>query len=127
MKSIRDVMHPGPISVRESDTLRHAVELLVENSVSGLPVVDDSHRIVGVLSEKDLLKLFYETDAQSIASVMTRDPVTFSVDAPLVDVVDSLMSNNFRRVFICDDRCLVGLVSRADLMPAILDGLLERC
>ena len=127
MKSIRDVMQPEPISVREGDSLRHAVELLVEHSISGLPVVDNSGRIVGALSEKDLLKLFYEPEAQSITALMTRDPIAIPVDSPLVDVVDSLMSNHFRRVFISEEQRLVGLVSRADLMPAILDGLLERC
>ncbi len=127
MVSIREVMQPEPITVREKDSLRDAVELLIDNSISGLGVVDDSGRVIGALTERDLLKLFYEKEPLTIASIMTRDPVVVSVDAPLVDVVDVLMANNFRRVFITDHERLVGLISRSDLMPAILEGLIERC
>ncbi len=125
--SIRQVMKSEPITVRQESSVREAIELLIDNSISGLPVVDESGRLVGALTERDLLKLFYEQQPQTIGSIMTRDPVVVSVDAPLVDVVDTLMSSNFRRVFITDHERLVGLISRADLMPAILDGLIEKC
>jgi CBS domain-containing protein len=127
MKTIRDVMQPRPIVIRRDDSLHLALERLIESKISGLPVVDDEGQLVGVLTEKDLLKIFYEPDAHTVESVMTRDPISMSVDAPLVDVVDCLMANDFRRVFIHDHEKLVGLISRADLMPAILGALLERC
>ena len=126
-KSISDIMQHQPIGVRRDEPLHRAVELLIDNNISGLPVVDDAGKLVGVLSEKDLLKIFSEPERATIASVMTVDPVSFSLDAPLIDLVDCLMANDFRRVFIHDDKRLVGLVSRADLMPAILDALIERC
>ena len=127
MTAIRDIMQAQPIVIRRDETLHRALELLIENKISGLPVVDAEGRLVGVLSEKDLLKVFYEPDVHSIAQVMTADPVSISIDAPLVDVVDCLMANDFRRVFIHDKKTLVGLVSRADLMPAILKALLDKC
>ena len=126
MKTIRDVMQPDPIKIRPDANLRGVLELLIQNQISGLPVVDEAGRLVGVLSEKDLLKLFYELDTHSVESLMSRDPVSIPVEGPLVDVVDSLMANDFRRVFIHEDEKLVGLISRADLMPAILGALLER-
>jgi len=100
--------------------------MLIENDISGLPVVDDANVIVGVLSDKDLMKVFFEPEAKTIETVMTRDPVMISVEAELVEVFDCLMANNFRRVLIHDQRKLVGLVSRADLMPPLLDVLLDR-
>lgn len=126
MKTIRDVMRAEPFTVRPETPLRQAVELLIENNISGLPVVDDGGMIVGVLSDKDLMKAFYETDVSTVQGLMTPNPVMISIDAPLVDVFDCLMANDFRRVLIHDQRKLVGLVSRADLMPPILDVLLER-
>ena len=126
MKTIRDVMQPDPIQIRRDDALRHALELLVENQISGLPVVDEAGRLVGVLSEKDLLKIFYEPDAHTVESLMSRDPVSISADSQLVDVVDSLMANDFRRIFIHEGEKLVGLISRSDLMPPILEALIER-
>jgi CBS domain-containing protein len=126
MKTIRDVMQPDPIQIHREDALRRALELLVENQISGLPVVDDAGRLVGVLSEKDLLKIFYEPDAHTVESLMSLDPVSISADGQLVDVVDSLMANDFRRIFIHEGEKLVGLISRSDLMPAILEALIER-
>ena len=126
MKTIRDVMQADPIQIRRDDALRRALELLVENQISGLPVVDEAGRLVGVLSEKDLLKIFYEPDAHTVESLMSRDPVSISADSQLVDVVGSLMANGFRRIFIHEGEKLVGLISRSDLMPAILEALIER-
>jgi CBS domain-containing protein len=127
MKTIRDVMQSSLIVIRSDQSLHRALELLIENNISGLPVVDNEGQLVGVLSEKDLLKIFYEPDAHSVQSVMTLSPISISVDAELVEVVDCLMANDFRRVFIHDGVKLVGLVSRADLMPSILKALAERC
>lgn len=126
MATIREIMQPDPITVRPESPLSHALELLIENNISGLPVVDAEDRIVGVLSEKDLLKVFYERDATNVAAVMTRDPITLEVDAPLVEALDCLMAYDFRRVLIHEEGRLVGLVSRADLMPTVLKALLKR-
>jgi CBS domain-containing protein len=127
MTTIREIMRARPIVATREEPLHHAIELLIENNISGLPVVDDGGRLVGVLSEKDLLKVFYEPDSHTVASIMTENPISMPVDGELVDVVDCLMANDFRRVFIHENGKLVGLISRADLMPAILKALLDRC
>jgi CBS domain-containing protein len=126
MKSIREIMQRQLITVRAGDSVHHALELLIANEISGLPVTDGDDRIVGVISERDLLKVFYEPAANTVSAVMTKDPVAISVEAPLVEVFDCLMANDFRRVLIHDQQRLVGLISRADLMPTILDSLIER-
>ena len=123
MKTIRDVMTPDPISIEPGHSLIDAIELLMEYEISGLPVVDANDAIVGVLSERDLLKTYQDPAARSVSDVMTRDVVSISVDAPLVEVVDCIMSSDFRRVLIHDRGRLAGLVSRADLMPVVLDML----
>lgn len=126
MKSIRDVMSPDPISVGPRCSLIDAVDLLIEYEISGLPVVDGAEMIVGVLSERDLLRAYGEPDARIVDDLMTRDPVSIGIDEPLVEVVDCIMSHDFRRVLIHEKGRLAGVVSRADLMPAILDLLRER-
>ena len=126
MKTIRDIMTPDPIKIHPETSLRRAVELLIENNISGLPVVDADDKVVGVLGDWDLVKIFYTTGVQTVRTVMTHDPTTISVDEPLVEVFDYLMSHDFRRVLIHENGKLVGLVSRADLMPPLLDALLER-
>lgn len=126
MATIRDVMTPGPITVRPGDSVKEALELLIQHEISGLPVVDEKSQIVGVLSEKDLLKLFSEPTARTVGSVMTRIPMAIDVDAGLVEVFDCLLAYDFRRVLIQEQGKLVGVISRSDLMPAILSVLAQR-
>jgi CBS domain-containing protein len=115
-------MQKRPIAVRPESHLSRALALMVENDISGLPVVDGEGLIVGALNESDLLKIFYEPGVANVASVMTRDPDVVSVCAPLVDVVDQLMSSDMRRVLVHEDGNLVGIVTRACLMPAIREA-----
>jgi len=116
------------ITVYPDTPVKVAIELLIDNDISGLPVVRRDRTIVGVLSEKDLLKVFYEdaSNVRTVGALMTPDPILIGVDAPLVEVFDCLMTHDFRRVLIHERGKLVGLVSRADLMPTILDALLAR-
>jgi len=120
MQSIRDIMRTEPISVSPATPVTEVLRLLIDNHISGVPVVQADKSIVGVLTEMDLLSLFWEDGVSVAADLMTKNPRSFSVDEPVVDVVDCLMANNFRRVLIHEDGKLVGLISRADLMPAIL-------
>lgn len=125
MATIREIMTPNPVTVRPESSVRKALELLIEHGISGLPVVDADDAIVGIVSEKDLLRLFSEPSPGSVDAVMTREPVMIDGDAPLVEVVDCLMQYDFRRVLIHEQGRLVGVVSRTDLMPAILSALAE--
>ena len=126
MKTIREIMQSETIVVQPEDSVHRALELLIEHDISGLPVTNADKRIVGVISERDVLKLFYEPEAHTVSAVMTKNPITISVDSPLVEVFDCLMAHDFRRVLIHDQHKLVGLISRADLMPTILEALIER-
>ena len=123
--TILDVMEGDLATVHPETRIAPALTLMIENRISSVPVVDGDHRIVGALNEKDLMKVFYDPDAGSVDAVMTRDPVSVSIDAPLVDVVDRLMSFDFRRVLIHERERLVGVITRSHLMPALL-GALER-
>jgi CBS domain-containing protein len=125
MATIRSIMTKDVITVQPTTSLRDAVKLLIEHGITGLPVVDDAGHIQGVLSEKDLLKAFYE-DAKTVDALMTKDPETVDAESELVEVFDILMTNSFRRILVHQDGKLVGLVSRADLMPVVLEALLER-
>ena len=124
--TIRDVMEGDLAAVRPETSIRAALALMIENRISSVPVVDRESRIVGALNEKDLMKVFYRPDADCVGVVMTPNPVSFPTDAPLVDVVDSLMSSDFRRVLIHEDGKLVGVITRSHLMPALLAALDER-
>ena len=118
--TIRDVMQSQLSTVRPESLLGPAVAMMIEQKVHSLPVVDADGRIVGALNEKDLLKVFYELDVTTVAAVMTIDPIVMSIRAPLVDVIDQLISSDFRRVLIHEEGRLVGVVVRTHLMPTVL-------
>jgi len=123
MVTARDVMRTDLVTVRPEVPVRDAIALLMQHRISGLPVVDATQRLVGVVTEKDVLRLLYEEPGQvtSVEQLMTRGVRAFQQDAPLEQVCDCLMANHFRRVPILDGDRLVGLISRADLMPTIYE------
>jgi len=118
--TIRDVMQTRLSTVRPESLLGPAVAMMIEQEVSSLPVVDAEGRLVGALNQKDVLKVFYHVEAMNVGSVMTTDPIVLSIGTPLIDVIDVLMSSEFRRVHIHDGGRLVGVIVRSDLMPAVL-------
>ena len=119
-------MTPGPVSTRPEIPLQRALESLVRERLGALPVVDRDGAIVGVLGERELLRAFAETGAATVADVMDPGPQVVDLDDPVVHVADLLMANDMRRVLVSRDGMLVGIVTRGDLMPAILDALAER-
>jgi CBS domain-containing protein len=121
--AIVDVMEGNLATVLPESPLRPALALMIENQISSVPVVDSDGRIAGALNEGDLMRVFFEPDTRCVAEVMTREPLTAPIDAPLVDVIDQLMSSNFRRVLIHEDHRLVGVITRSHVMPALLSAL----
>jgi len=55
---VKDIMTPDPIHVKPEDTVEYAAVLMLENRISGLPVVDDEKRVVGIITQTDVFKLF---------------------------------------------------------------------
>ncbi len=125
METIQSIMTKKVITVTPQTTLRDAVSLLIEHKITGLPVVDANNKVQGILSEKDFLKAFYQ-ETKTVESLMTPKPVMVHVDDDLVKAFDILMANSFRRILVHDGGKLVGLISRSDLMPIVLEVLLDR-
>ena len=123
--TLRGVMQPHPIAVRTGSHLDHALQLMIAHGINGLPVVDAEGRIAGIITERDALKIFYEPDATEVEAVMSREPAVVSIDAPLVDVLDQLMTADFGRVLVHENGRLVGAVTRARLIPKVLQSLRE--
>jgi CBS domain-containing protein len=119
---VQDVMTPGLLTTTPEALVGEAVQILLTNEITGLPVVDDSMRLVGILSEKDVLRLLGGGPAASsrVQDIMTIDVTIFNVNDSLFDVCECLAHNNFRRVPVLDHGKLVGILSRADLVMYIL-------
>lgn len=124
----RDVMVTDLVTVGPHTPLEEVIGLLMRHRISGVPVVDGERRLLGIVTEKDLLRLLYETAGAytTAGALMTTGLRTFQADDPLEQVCDCLMANHFRRVPVLEGERLAGLISRADLMPTILEVTLER-
>ena len=125
MFDTKNIMTTDVISVKKNTPIGDAVDLLVENNVTGLPVVDDDMNLVGIISEKDMLSLLSEPESSAgkVEDYMTKDAVSFEQGEDLIAICECLVNNNFRRVPIVDDGRLVGIVSRRDIIKYILEPI----
>lgn len=124
----RAIMKRNLVTVGPDTPLAEAIRKLMKHQVSGLPVVDAEQHLLGIITEKDLLRLLYEERGlfTRVGEMMTTSVRTFQADDPLELVCDCLMANHFRRVPVLEGDRLVGLISRADLMGTILEQAAER-
>ena len=115
-------MSANPITVTQDTNVYEAIRIMVENDVTGLPVVNQDMTLAGVISEKDVLDLLYNVKDrdQTVACFMTHNVVSFDQDDSLVDIAECFMKNHFRRVIITADDVVVGVVSRCDIIKYIL-------
>ncbi len=123
MLPVREVMTRQVVSVAPDATVDQVIELLLRHAVSGLPVIDDDQRLLGVVTEYDLLEALYDHEIgnQPVRDHMTRDPLCIADDTPLVAVADLMLTSRMRRLPVVRDGRLVGLVSRHDLIRVIQD------
>jgi CBS domain-containing protein len=114
----RHVMTCGLLTVSRHTPIYRAMELIAGGDITGLPVVDDSLKLVGVVSEKDIINLLCDPDAKAglVQDCMTREIVSFDWDDSLFEVCHCLINNNFRRVPILEKGKLTGIISRRDII-----------
>jgi CBS domain-containing protein len=119
MVKAKDIMSTTVTTVHEYANVMEVIKLLVEHNVTGLPVVDDSGRLLGMVTEKDILMLLlYDPDVKgkTVTDLMTTEITHFDEDENLMTIFESLVKSNFRRVPILSEGRLVGIVSRRDII-----------
>ena len=139
-----DVMVTNVITVGLDACLQDVAHLLLTNRISAVPVVDNDGKVVGIVSEGDLMRRaeagtgrrrswwlslltgkeglaaqYVKEHSRKVADVMTRDVITATPDTPLQDIANILEKNSIKRVPIIEDGKMVGLVSRANLLQAL--------
>jgi CBS domain-containing protein len=111
---LSDVIRPNPIEVAPEDTLGEVAERMSEANV-GAVVVKDYGRLIGILTERDMLKAMAERVHTSEARVrqwMTEDPITASLDTDVEDAARTMLENGFRHLPVTDETGrVVGIAS----------------
>ena len=142
---VRDVVTVGP-----DDDVAKAISLLAERDVSALPVVDGDGKVVGVISEADLVRReeigtdrhrswwleamtpatalageFAKTHGRKVSEVMSAGVVAASEETPLGEIAGLLEKHRIKRVPILRDGKLVGIVSRSNLIQALASAHIQ--
>lgn len=145
-----EVMTRAVLKVQPNTSISDAIRLMLEQRVSGVPVIDQSGALVGVVTEGDLLRRvevgterrrphwlefirgpgrqaeeYVHTHGRKISEVMTRDVVTVGEETPLDKIVELMEHKRIKRVFVVKDGRPVGVVSRSDLLRALAKALAE--
>lgn len=124
MLKAKEIMTTDVVSVTKETPIYEAMELLIKNEITGMPVVDDNMTLVGVISEKDCLRLFYADEEEKNKTVqyfMTQPAVHYNENDSLKIICDFMMINYFRRVPVTTKNGkLVGILSRPDVVAHIL-------
>jgi CBS domain-containing protein len=141
----KDIMTAPVVTARADTSVQDAARLMVKRRISAVPVVDESDRILGIVSEGDLVRRaeigtgtperswwlrligepaedaarFVRTHATRIGDIMTRPVVTIAEDAPVQEIADLLERRNVKRLPVTRDGRVVGIVSRANLVALL--------
>jgi CBS domain-containing protein len=139
-----DVMVPNVITVGVNATVADTAAILLNNHISGAPVVGDKGELVGIISEGDLIRRpetgtarrpswwlnllasdqslaneYIKSHSRKVADVMTRDVISAKPDTSLGDIAAILERNRIKRVPIVEGSKLVGIVTRANILQAL--------
>ncbi len=118
-----DVAKKMVITTRPDTPIYDAIRLMANRNLAALPVVDAELNLVGVLSERDALKLLYETvnrADQTVADYMSPRTDSLDVNASLIDLCDRLIDPNARVMPLTEHGKLAAIASRSDLIQGIL-------
>jgi len=123
MTKAKAVMNTRVISVNKDEDIYEAIRMMALNNITGLPVVDENEKLVGVITEKDVLALLYNLEDRpgTVKDFMTPDVVCFDQEDDLNSIVETLRTKHFRRVPILDKGRLIGIISRRDIIGYIRD------
>jgi CBS domain-containing protein len=138
------------VSVSPDNSVRHAAEIMLINHVSGLPVIDESGLLLGVISEGDLIRrtelgneaivaligavasaeerssAYVRRSSWRVGDAMSRNPIVVGEDASLAHVSRLMQDHGIKRIPVTRNGELVGIVSRADLLKAVVMAELDQ-
>ena len=120
----QDVMQQPVIAASPRASLRDVATQLVANEFSGMPVADADGRVVGVVTEADIVRALNEgkrLENLTAGSVMTGPPITVDVETPIEEVMKSLEEHRIVRVPVTNQEKLVGIIARRDVIRAALE------
>jgi CBS domain-containing protein len=118
-----DIMTRKVATIRPEASAQEAAQLLDEKRISGAPVVDAESKIIGIITEADIISKV-NRDGLCVADIMSHDVIAISEETPVSEIAALLTERKIKRVPVVCDGKLVGIVSRADIVHAVAQGYL---
>jgi CBS domain-containing protein len=118
-----DIMTRKVATIRPEAGAQEAAKLLDEKRISGAPVVDAESKIIGIITEADIISKV-NRDGLCVADIMSHDVIAISEETPVSEIAALLAAQKIKRVPVVCDGKLVGIVSRADIVHAVAQGYL---
>ncbi len=144
---VREIMTAPVITVKPDTTVRELADILAQNKISGVPVVDAQDRVVGMVSEADIIlqdadlhfpyyiqflesviylqsvhkfeERFRKAFGSKVSEIMTEDVVSVTADESVRDVATLMADRDVNRLPVTENGRLVGIVTRGDIVRAI--------
>jgi CBS domain-containing protein len=148
MLKVKDIMTKELITVSPDTEIVHATKLLLENRINGVPVTDETGKLVGILCQSDMIaqqkklpvpsfftflnglitltsmkqfeKQVQKIAATTVAQAMTPNPVTVRPDTNIEEVAALMVDNNFHTIPVVDEGELVGIVGKEDILRTLI-------
>jgi acetoin utilization protein AcuB len=130
----RDVMTKNPQTIHPNDTLQSALARMEACNSRHLPVVDDTGKLVGIVSDRDCrlalnsptsLRYTWQdeevTNRTSVMAMMTPAPITIEQDAPIQRAAEVMLTNHISALPVCEGEKLVGIVTSSDLLRQLIN------
>ena len=118
-----EIMSSNVFSLKADASVIDAVRLLIEHDITGIPIIDDQDMLVGIISEKDVLQLFYKDETlegKTVNDVMSQPAIHFEKNESITGVCQCLASYDFRRVPVTSGGRVVGIITRRDVIVNLL-------
>ncbi len=124
MITAREIMIEDVVTINPESSLDEAIELMLLQEISGLPVTDNEGHLVGIVTEFALLAIVYDEEIrqETVSKHMTTEVLTIEADDPIRKIADMCIVHRVRRVPVMDNGRIVGLISRRDVLKALYEA-----
>jgi CBS domain-containing protein len=117
----RDIMTSKVCTISPEASVQEIAQLLSQHRISGAPVVDSTGKIIGIVTEADIISKV-NREGMRVSDIMSHEIIAVDEETPVGDIAQLLSERKIKRVPVVRDGKLVGIVSRADIVNAVAQG-----